>query len=239
MKIEVWSDIVCPFCYIGKRKLEEALAEFPHKEEVEVEFKSYQLDPSTPPYTGQDFYESMALKFGSVEQSKQMMVGITEQGKLAGLDLQFDTMKPTNTLDAHRITKFAKEHGKDGLITEELLYANFTESKDIGNIEVLADIAEKVGLNKAEALAVLEDKEAYAKDVHADIAEAKQLGITSVPYFIFDRKYAIKGGQPAEAFTEVLNKVWEEAQVVTPIQTLSTDTDGTCGDDGCEVPDKK
>lgn len=239
MKIEVWSDIVCPFCYIGKRKLEEALAEFPHKEEVEVEFKSYQLDPNTPLYTGQDFYESMALKFGSVEQSKQMMVGIKEQGKLEGLDLQFDTMKPTNTFDAHRITKFAKEHGKDADITEKLLYANFTESKDVGNIEVLASIAEEVGLNKAEALAVLEDKETYAKEVHADIAEAKQLSVTSVPYFIFDRKYAIKGAQPAEAFTEVLNKVWEEAQVVTPIQTLATDDEGTCGDDGCEVPDKK
>lgn len=241
MKIEIWSDIACPFCYIGKRKLEEALAGFSQKEHVDIEFKSYQLDPNAPLYSGQDFYKNMAVKFGSVEQAKQMTANITEQAKLVGLDFRFDTMKPTNTFDAHRITKYAKEHGKDALISEKLLQANFTDSKDVGDIETLAEIAEEVGLNKEEALAVLQDKQAYAKEVYADIEEAKQFGITGVPYFIFNRKYAISGAQPAETFAQALNKVWEEEKPNTTFENLATnnESDTACGADGCAIPEQK
>ncbi len=237
MKIEIWSDYVCPFCYIGKRKLEEALAEFPDKKDVEIEFKSYQLDPNTPPYAGQDFYESMAVKFGSVEQSKQMMVGITEQAKTVGLDFKFDTMKPSNTFDAHRLTKFAKTYKKDALLAEKLLYANFTDSKDVGDIETLAEIAEAVGLNKEEAMAVLQDKTAYADEVHTDISEAKEIGISGVPYFIFNRKYVLSGAQQKETFMQALEKVFKEEKSTPKFESLSTnsDSDGTCGDDGCEI----
>lgn len=241
MKIEIWSDIACPFCYIGKRKLEEALAGFSQKEHVDIEFKSYQLDPNAPLYSGQDFYKNMAVKFGSVEQAKQMTANITEQAKLVGLDFRFDTMKPTNTFDAHRITKYAKEHGKDALISEKLLQANFTDSKDVGDIETLAEIAEEVGLNKEESLAVLQDKQAYAKEVYADIEEAKQFGITGVPYFIFNRKYAISGAQPAETFAQALNKVWEEEKPNTTFESLATnnESDAACGADGCAIPEQK
>lgn len=241
MKIEIWSDIACPFCYIGKRKLEDALVGFPQKEQVDIEFKSYQLDPNAPLYSGQDFYENMAVKFGSVEQAKQMTANITEQAKAVGLDFRFDTMKPTNTFDAHRLTKFAKEHGKDTVVSEKLLHANFTDSKDVGDKETLADIAAEVGLNKEEALAVLEDKQAYAKEVHADIEEAKQLGITGVPYFIFNRKYAISGAQPTETFAQALNKVWEEEKSNTTFENLATnnESDAACGADGCAIPDQK
>lgn len=238
MKIEIWSDVVCPFCYIGKRKLEMALDKFPHKEEVKIEFKNYQLDPNTPPYTGQDFYESMAVKFGSVEQSKQMMVGITQQAKAVGLDFHFDTMKPANTFDAHRLTKFAKTLGKDAAISERLFYANFTESKDIGNIETLTSIAVEVGLNKKETLKVLQDKKAYAKEVKHDIEEAKQLGVTSVPTFIINGKYALSGAQETETFTQALNQVWEEENTITPLEKLSpnSESDAACGPEGCDVP---
>lgn len=241
MKIEIWSDFVCPFCYIGKRKLEEALADFPHKAQVDIEFKSYQLDPHAASYSGQDFYESMAVKFGSVEQAKQMTAQITEQAKLVGLDFHFDTMKPTNTFNAHRLTKFAREHGKDADISEKLLYANFTASKDVGNIETLAEIAEEVGLNKKSALAVLQDQQAYEKEVNEDIEEAKQFGISGVPYFIFNRKYAISGAQPAEAFAQALHKVWEEEKNTPTFENLtpSTESDAACGDEGCEVPNQK
>lgn len=238
MKIEIWSDVVCPFCYIGKRKLEEALNTFPHKNDVTIEFKAYQLDPNAAPYSGQDFYENMAAKFGSVEQAKQMTANIVDQAKSVGLDFHFDTMKPTNTFDAHRISKFAKEHGKDAAISEKLLHANFTDSKDVGNHETLADIAAEVGLDKREALKVLQDENAYRDEVNKDIAEAKQFGISGVPYFIFNRKYAISGAQPPEAFTQALEKVWEEENKVTPFQDLSTDTDGACGPDGCAVPNQ-
>lgn len=241
MKIEIWSDFVCPFCYIGKRKLEEALATFPHKDQVEIEFKSYQLDPNTPPYSGQDFYESMGAKFGNAEQAKQMMGGIVEQAKLVGLEFNFDTMKAANTFNAHRLTKFAREHGKDAIVSEKLLYANFTESKDIGNIEVLSEIASEAGLNKEEVLAALQDKEAYAKEVKSDIEEAKQLGITGVPYFIFNRKFALSGAQQTETFVQALEKAWEEEQGVPTFENLSpsNDSDGACGDDGCAVPEQK
>lgn len=237
MKIEIWSDYVCPFCYIGKRKLEEALAQFPHKDQVEIEFKSYQLDPDTPPYTGQDFYESMTKKFGSVEQSKQMAAGVTEQAKLVGLNFHFDTMKPANTFDAHRLTKYAKEHGKDKVISEKLMYAYFTESKDIGDFETLASIAEEAGLDKEETLAFLQDKQAYATDVKNNLEEAKQLGITGVPFFIFNRKYALSGAQPTETFVQALNKVWEEEKPNTSFENLATNSksDAACGDDGCDI----
>lgn len=238
MKIEIWSDVVCPFCYIGKRKMEEALNDFSHKDDVTTEFKAYQLDPNAKPYSGQDFYEGMAAKFGGAEQAKQMTANIVEQAKSVGLTFHFDTMKPTNTFDAHRITKFAKAHGKDAEISEKLLHANFTESKDVGNHETLAAIAADVGLDKDDALRVLKDENAYRDEVNHDIQEAQQLGISGVPYFIFNRKYAISGAQPAEAFTQALEKVWDEENQVTPLQDLSTDSDGECGPDGCAVPDQ-
>lgn len=241
MKIEIWSDFVCPFCYIGKRKLEEALAEFPQKEQVQLEFKSFQLDPNAPLYTGQNFYESMAKKFGSVEQSKQMTAGITQQAKMIGLDFRFDTMKPTNTFDAHRLTKFATKRGKGAMLSEKLFYANFTDSKDIGNLETLAEIAVEVGLDKAEALTALKDPQAYKAEVDTDIKEAKQLGITSVPNFIFNRKYALSGAQPAEAFAQALAKVWEEEPSVSTFESLdiSSEAADTCTDGSCGIPDSK
>lgn len=211
MKIEIWSDFVCPFCYMGKTAFEEALNKFPQKEELDIEFKSYQLDPDTPPYTGQNFYEGMAEKFGGVEKSKQMMAGIAEQAKASGLDFQFDTMKPANTFDAHRLMKFARKHNKDFALSEKIFYANFTESKDIGNSEVLAGLAESVGLDKEEALKILEDKSTFANEVAKDIEEARQFEITSVPSFVFDRKYLLSGAQSVDAFTEALNKLVDEA----------------------------
>ncbi|MDW0110527.1 DsbA family oxidoreductase [Sporosarcina aquimarina] len=241
MKIEIWSDFVCPFCYIGKRKLEQALDEIKGKDRIEIEFKSYQLDPDTPKYNGQDFYESMGAKFGGAGKAKQMMVSITDQAKEVGLEFNFDTMKPTNTFDAHRMTKFAKVHGKDAGLAEKLLYANFTQSKDVGNEEVLVELAVEAGLPKEEALAVASNPEAYADEVRADIEEAKQLGVTGVPFFVFNRKYAISGAQPKEAFVQALEKVLEEEKPVSAFENLSPDngTDATCADDSCAVPSDK
>lgn len=240
INIEIWSDIVCPFCYIGKRKFEEALEQFPQKDRVEVTFKSYQLDPNTPPYTGQDFYESMGVKFGGVEKSKQMMARIAEQGKDVGIEFNFDTMKPTNTFNAHRLTKFAQQYEKDYEIAEKLFFATFTGSKDIGNITVLAEIAEQVGLNKDKALVILNDESAYAEDVYNDITEAKELGITGVPNFIFNRKYSLSGAQPTEVFLQALEKMVEELQPKPLFEDLnrSVDAGAACGDDGCSTSEK-
>lgn len=133
MKIEIWSDYTCPFCYIGKHNLEAALAEFSGGEQVEVAFKGYQLDANAPKYSGQDFHESMGKKFGGAERAKEMTKGIAEQAKQVGLTFHFDTMKPSNTFDAHRLNKFAEQSGKGQAVAEKLMHANFTASEDIGD----------------------------------------------------------------------------------------------------------
>lgn len=244
MKIEIWSDYVCPFCYIGKTQLEHALDTFSHKDDVEIEFKSFELEPSTPPYSenSKSVYEATAAKYGgTVEQAKQTMDGVEQQAKSVGIEMDFNTMKPGNTFDAHRLTKFAQENGKGKEIHDRIMYASFTESRDIGLYETLADIAADAGLNRDDALAALQDENAYADQVRADIREAQTLGVTSVPNFIFNRKYSLSGAQPQETFEQALQQIFEEEQSTPKFQDLSSnnDADGACGTDGCDVPEEK
>ncbi|MEH7749127.1 DsbA family oxidoreductase [Neobacillus drentensis] len=240
MKIEVWSDYVCPFCYIGKRRLELALDQFPHKDQVEVEFKSFELDPNSPKNIGQNIHEVLAGKYGmSVDQAKQANQGVGQQASTVGLTFNFDEMKPTNTFDAHRLAKFARTQGKEAIVSENLLRAYFTESKHIGEIETLADIAEAAGLNRQEVLNVLNDKNAFALDVRQDESLAQQYGVRGVPYFVINQKYAISGAQPTETFMGALQKVWEEESPVPVLQDLSTEEDVSCTDGNCAIPEKK
>ncbi|MEH7083288.1 DsbA family oxidoreductase [Neobacillus drentensis] len=240
MKIEVWSDYVCPFCYIGKRRLELALDQFPHKDQVEVEFKSFELDPNSPKNIGQNIHEVLAGKYGmSVDQAKQANQGVGQQASTVGLTFNFDEMKPTNTFDAHRLAKFARTQGKEAIVSENLLRAYFTESKHIGEIETLADIAEAAGLNRQEVLNVLNDKNAFAVDVRKDESLAQQYGVRGVPYFVINQKYAISGAQPTETFMGALQKVWEEESPVPVLQDLSTEEDVSCTDGNCAIPEKK
>lgn len=237
MKLEIWSDYVCPFCYIGKKTLEEALEHFPEKDKLEIEFKSFQLDPNTPPYSGQNYFESMVEKFGSIERAKEMTSGVAEKAKLSGLEFNFETMKSTNTFDAHRLMKLAKKHEKDFILSEKIFYAHFTDSKDIGDMDVLADLADSVGLDNKEVHEVLQDKERFAIDVDTDIAEARQFGISSVPAFVFDRKYLVSGAQPVEAFTQALNQIAKDANPAPAFENLNTNdiSEESCGDDGCDI----
>ncbi|MDQ0230875.1 DsbA family oxidoreductase [Metabacillus malikii] len=242
MKIEVWSDFVCPFCYIGKRRLEMALEKFPHKESVEVEFKSFELDPNADEYSGKNIHEAIASKYGmSIEKAKQSNVQIGEQAAAVGLTFNFDDMKPTNTFNAHRLAKFAKEHQKEKVITENLLNAYFANGENLSEIDTLTRIAEESGLNRKQVLNVLNDKNAYANDVRIDEGIAQQYGIRGVPYFIINQKYAISGAQPLETFVSALQKVWEEEKPKPMFQEINSDTaDGAiCTDDSCEVPEQK
>lgn len=239
MKIEIWSDYTCPFCYIGKHNLEKALAGFPSKDQVEVTFKGYQLDADAPKYSGQDFHESMGAKFGGTERAKEMTKGIAEQAKQAGLTFHFDTMKPSNTFDAHRLAKYAEQHGKDQAVADKLMVANFTDSKDIGDLDTLADIAASAGLGKAETLATLQDEAAFRDDVLQDIQEAKEIDIKGVPFFLINRKYALSGAQPVEAFTQALEQVWEEEKPKPQFEDLSSDEGAACADGSCDVPETK
>lgn len=216
MKIEVWSDFVCPFCYIGKRRLELALADFPHKDQVEVDYKSFELDTTSPKETDMTIHEMLAAKYGmSVDEAKKMNEGVGQQAATVGLTYRFDKMKPTNTFDAHRLTHFAKTKGKDAELTEKLLAAYFTESKQIGDNETLVDLAESVGIDKQEALAVLNDEQAYAEEVRYDQKLAQQIGVQGVPFFVINQKYAISGAQPIETFQQAIEKVWQEEHGAT------------------------
>jgi predicted DsbA family dithiol-disulfide isomerase len=239
MKIEVWSDFVCPFCYIGKRRLEEALSQFPHKSQVEVEFKSFELDPNAPKETDKNIHESLASKYGmSIEQAKQSNENLAQQAAGAGLAFHFDGMKPTNTFDAHRLAKYAKSQGKEAVITEKLLHAYFTESRHLGDHDTLAEIAVAAGLDRQEAEKVLNDKDAFADDVRNDQGTAQQYGISGVPYFVINSKYAISGAQPTETFVSALQQVWQEESLVTKLQDLSAEgaEDASCIDGSCAVP---
>lgn len=239
MKIEVWSDYVCPFCYIGKRKFEAALEAFEHKDQVDLSYKSFELDPNSKSYDGQDYYEALAQKFGSLEQVKQMTAGVKAQAKEVGLDYDFDTMKPTNTFTAHRLTKYAETKGKGNEITEALLHAHFIDGKDVGGLDDLLEIAQAVGLDEAEAKDVITDEAKFKAEVEEDLQLAGQFQITGVPFFVIDRKYAISGAQPTEAFTQALEQVWQEDHQKSPFQSLGGEDNNTvCTDDGCYIPDE-
>ncbi|WP_282034681.1 DsbA family oxidoreductase [Metabacillus indicus] len=240
MKIEIWSDYVCPFCYIGKRRLEEALASFPHKEHVDVEFKAFELDPNTPLKTDQTIHEQLAAKYGmTVEQAKEASASVALQAKSAGLDFRFDNMKPSNTFDAHRLAKYAASEGKEKMISEKLLQAYFTESKDISDHGVLADLAEASGMEREKVLEILSDKDAFGGEVRGDEAAARQYGISGVPYFIINNKYAISGAQRTETFSGAIEKVWAEEQAASKLQDLSGGEGDVCGDDGCDIAGEK
>ncbi|RAN87153.1 disulfide bond formation protein DsbA [Bacillus sp. SRB_28] len=242
MKIEVWSDFVCPFCYIGKRRLEMALEQFPHKKDVEVEFKSFELDQNAPIYSGTSINEVLASKYGiSVEEANRNNIQLGNHAASMGLSFNFEEMKPTNTFDAHRLAKFAKDQGKEKEITENLLFAYFTESRNLSDVETLANIAEASGLDREEALNVIHNKNAYANEVRIDESIAQQYKITGVPYFIVNQKYAISGAQPLETFVGALQQVWEEENPKSELQDLSINstTDDYCADGSCSTPSKE
>ncbi|GLY10718.1 DsbA family oxidoreductase [Pseudobacillus badius] len=240
MEIVIWSDFVCPFCYIGKRRLEEALAGVSFKEQVTIRFKSYELAPDAPKEASESIHEMLAKKYGmSVEQAKATNASIAEQAKEAGLTFNFEQMKPVNTLDAHRLAKFAAEKGKGAEITEQLLKAYFTDSLILSDAQVLANIAAAVGLDEKEALSFLQGSR-LTEDVRADEAEARQLGVQGVPFFVLNNKYAVSGAQPVDVFKSALQQVWEEENGKPVLKDLSEEASSgaACTDESCEVSDK-
>lgn len=206
MKIEIWSDIMCPFCYIGKRQLETALKQFPENE-FEIEWKSFQLDPSITSQPGKDVYTYLAERKGmTVEQSKEMHKGVTERAKSVGLDYNFDKAVISNSLEAHRIIQFAKTKNLGDEIEEIFFKAYFTEGRDLNDGPTLIELAEKAGLNKEDVLKVLQSENLFIKEVESDINEAQEIGVQGVPFFVFDRKYAVSGAQPVEAFVQTIKE---------------------------------
>ncbi len=210
MKVEIWSDVMCPFCYVGKRKFEKALAEFGGADKVEIEWKSFQLSPDLETNPDITSYAHLAAHKGiSEEQAKAMSDQVTEMAAQEGLTYHMEKAVVANSFNAHRLLHLPKKHRKQHEAEEALFRAYFTEGKNIDDTETLADLGESLGIDRDEVLKML-SSDAYDDEVRMDLHEARQIGVTGVPFFVFDRKYAVSGAQPTEAFTETLEKAFSE-----------------------------
>ena len=209
MKIKIWSDIMCPFCYIGKRNFENALAQFGRAYELEIEWKSFQLDPTIPKMKQRvDVYEYLATSKGiSIEDSKAMHENVVRMAKSVGLEYNFDRAVIANSFDAHRLIQFAKTKGLGDEIEETLFAAYFTNGLDMSDLDTLAEIGSSIGLSPVELETIL-NSEDFSSEVQNDILEAQKYGVRGVPYFVLDDKYAISGAQPSSVFLEALEKTF-------------------------------
>lgn len=204
MKIEIWSDIVCPWCYIGKRRLESALQQW--DEPVEVEFRSFQLDPTAPAQSDETLLQHLATKYRiPTSQAAQMMARVTEAASGEGLDFNFDIASSGNTFDAHRVLHLAKSHGKLAEMKEAFMEHYFTKGLRVSDHDALTEVATAVGLDEAEVRDVLAS-DRFTADVKADIDAARSLGVSGVPFFVFDNKFGVSGAQESETFLQVMRQ---------------------------------
>ncbi|MBT0995873.1 DsbA family oxidoreductase [Cellulomonas sp. DKR-3] len=241
LTVEVWSDIACPWCFIGKRRFATALASFPQREHVDVVWRSYQLSPDTPRGPGRPEAQALAeMKGIPLDAVQQMFAQVTAVAAGEGLAYDFDTVLAFNSYDAHRLVHLARETGGAELaerLLEALFSAHFERGADLGVADGLVAVAREAGLGEAglddEAVAAFLAGDEQAGAVDQDVAEARALGVTGVPFFVVDRRYAVSGAQPAEVFTQLLETGWREAN---PLQTLAGDPSAqACADDSCAV----
>jgi len=210
MKVEIWSDMMCPFCYIGKRKFESALNALPQKDSVEVVWHSFQLNPNLKDQPERDSYTYLAeLKGQTREWSVKMHDNLTKIAKNVGLEYNFDRAKICNSFDAHRLVQLAKKHRLTDELEERFFKAYFTDGELLSDRDSLIRLASEAGLPKEEVIGVLESDQ-YAEEVRKDIQEARQLGVTGVPFFVMNRKYAVSGAQDTSVFTNTLRKAMDE-----------------------------
>lgn len=210
MHIDVWSDVACPFCYLGRATLKQALAKFEHADEVEVRFRSFQLNPEAPTEATQDVYDYLSAKYGiSREQAVSQNQQIVARGTELGVEFNMDQVQMTNTGTAHRLLHLALADGKQDELCGRLFKAYFTDGLNIADPGVLIQLATEVGLSSSAATQVVEGV-GFQNEVNADLNQARAYGITGVPFFVINEKYAISGAQPESIFTEVLNKAWAE-----------------------------
>jgi len=234
MKVEVWSDIMCPFCYIGKRNYESALKQFPDNNQVEIEWHSFQLDPTIPKnkIEKENVYQYLAnIKGISYEQSSKMHESLVQTAKKAGLDYHFEKAIVANSFDAHRMIQLAKSKGLGDAAEEKLFLAYFTEGRDFGEHETLIAIGKEIGLAENDIREALTSDE-YAAKVEGDIQEAAEIGIRGVPFFVFDRKYAVSGAQPPEYFLQALKQSFDEWRKDNPQSDILNSDGAICTPDG-------
>ncbi|WP_164905153.1 DsbA family oxidoreductase [Aequorivita ciconiae] len=232
MKIEIWSDVMCPFCYIGKRNFESALEQFSDKEEIEVIWKSFQLNPYIPEIPNESYQDYLIKHKGmSAEQVKGMLDNVTQIAKRAGLEFNLEQAVIVNSMNAHKIIQFAKTKGLGDEAEERLFHAFFTEGKNIADLDTLTQLGKEIGLEKTEMDNAFRD-EKYSSLVKQDIQEAQQLGVQGVPFFVLNRKYAISGAQPSEAFSENLKVAFAEWRKLNPKTKLEVTQGQSCTPDG-------
>ena len=210
MKVEIWSDVVCPFCYIGKRKFEKALQQFEYKDEVEVLWHSYQLNPFIKYQPARTIHEYMSEHKGiSISDSKKMRDEIIERAIVEGLVMNMDNVVPANSLDAHRLLQFALKLGLQDEAEERLFKAYFTDGENIEDKQTLKRLGVEIGLDPVLLTKLLESDQ-FLNEVDLDFHEAQLLGVSGVPFFLFDSKYTVSGAQESNYFLKVLTKVWAE-----------------------------
>ncbi len=228
MKIEIWSDVVCPFCYIGKRKFEKALEEFGDQVPVKITWRSFQLDPDLVPEEGMSIHTYLAKRKGvPVEKGKAMNDYMSGLAKEAGLDYHFDKTVVTNTMDAHRLLHFAKTKGLQNETKENLFKAYYTEGKNLNSLDVLTQIAVDSGLDGEAVIEVLQGTD-YRNDVLLDQLQAQKNGVQGVPFFVFNNQYAVSGAQPTAAFLQVLQQIAGEEL----LELKEAENAVSCGPDG-------
>jgi len=236
MKVEIWSDVACPFCYIGKHRFEEALGRFGHRDGVTVEYRSFQLDPRAPREPEHDLFDVLARKYGiSREQAIGMNHRVAEQGRETGIEFRFEDVIPSNTFDAHRLIKFAGRHGKEREVVELLFEAYFRDGLNVADHATLIGIAEKAGLDRRAAEDMLRS-DAHADEVEADGLEASRLGARGVPFFVINRKYGVSGAQPTRVFLDALNRAWQDEHPLIMTGGTGDGEAAGCGDGAC-TPD--
>ncbi|MER5402338.1 DsbA family oxidoreductase [Streptomyces sp. NPDC002599] len=237
MRVEIWSDIACPWCYVGKARFEKALDAFPHRDEVEVVHRSFELDPGRAKGDIQPVITMLTKKYGMSEaQAQAGEENLGTQAAAEGLAYRTRDRDHGNTFDMHRLLHLAKARGRQDELIGLFYKANFAEERTVfGDDERLVELAVAAGLDDDEARRVLADPAAYADDVRADEREAAELGANGVPFFVLDRTYGVSGAQPAEVFAQALDQAWGERPRLTLLQDEGADAE-SCGPDGCAVP---
>jgi predicted DsbA family dithiol-disulfide isomerase len=250
MQVEIWSDVVCPWCYIGKRRFEAALEQFPHRDEVTVTYRSFELNPRAAQSSDGTLNEHLARKIGvSVQQAARMNARVSSLAAEAGLDYHLDIARPGNTFNAHRLIHLGAARGIQGAVKERLMQGYFTEGEPVGETETLVKLAAEAGLDPVEARAALES-DAYAKDVRDDEHRAAEFGISAVPFFVLDEQYGVSGAQPTEFLLEALQTTWQTSHpltLITPKMSAKTSAASdivadsadqgadACADDSCAI----
>ncbi|MFI6869855.1 DsbA family oxidoreductase [Nocardia sp. NPDC050406] len=237
VQVEIWTDINCPFCYLGKRRFEEALAGFAHRDAVEVVHRSFELDPTLDRGHSDAVVPHIAAKYGISEaQAAANERGIGAQAEAVGLTYRTEGRDFGNSFDMHRLLHFALAQGRQEALLDALYEANFADARPLfGDSERLVEVAVSAGFEESDVRAVLADPDAYADAVRADEAEAARLGARGVPFFVFDRTYGVSGAQPPEVFAQALERAWRDHAPV--LESLG---DGeVCGPDGCALPEPR